>query len=169
MSRYKIPQMFGFLLLFMLTGAPEAHAQLCLLTGNNDGDMHCNPSDNCPNIVNDGQEDFDADGQGDPCDPDDDNDSIDDDGSDAGSVIGDTPCVGGATSGCDDNCQFTNNPDQANLDGDGQGDACDLDDDNDNVPDNQDNCPRVINSNQIDTDGDGAGNACDDDDDNDDT
>ena len=51
--------------------------------------------------------------------------------------------------------------------GDGLGDACDPDDDNDGILDAQDNCPTVANANQLDTDGDGQGDACDTDDDND--
>jgi hypothetical protein len=35
----------------------------------------------------------------------------------------------------DDNCPSTSNADQADTDGDGQGDACDSDDDGDNIPD----------------------------------
>ncbi|HEX2060622.1 MAG TPA: PA domain-containing protein [Thermoanaerobaculia bacterium] len=41
----------------------------------------------------------------------------------------------------DDNCPNTANPDQANYDGDAQGDACDADDDNDGVPDANDANP----------------------------
>jgi DNA/RNA endonuclease G (NUC1) len=95
-----------------------------------------------------------------------------------------------------DNCPFTANADQADFDGDGQGDACDSDDDGDGVADGadlcpntppntqvnsagcpdadgdgvadaDDNCPFVSNPDQTDTDNDGLGNSCDSDDDND--
>ena len=66
-----------------------------------------------------------------------------------------------------DNCPLDANPDQANSDGDAEGDACDGDDDNDEVPDGADNCPLVANADQADNDGDGAGDVCDSDDDND--
>jgi hypothetical protein len=70
-----------------------------------------------------------------------------------------------------DNCVDVPNPDQADTDGDGQGDACEPavvdDNDGDNITDTQDNCPSVANPGQIDTDGDGQGDDCDDDDDDD--
>ena len=95
-----------------------------------------------------------------------------------------------------DNCPLVSNSDQADFDGDGQGDACDTDDDNDgvlddtdqcpntpagtqvnaagctdtdgdSVADSNDNCPTTPNSNQTNTDGDAFGDVCDADDDND--
>jgi hypothetical protein len=63
-----------------------------------------------------------------------------------------------------DNCPFTHNPNQEDLDGDNTGDACDdtdsRDPDNDGYPNSGDNCPFLAN-NQEDMDGDGIGNACD--------
>ena len=65
-----------------------------------------------------------------------------------------------------DNCPQVANSDQANNDGDGQGDACDTDDDNDGVTDDEDAFP-FDPSESVDTDGDGVGNNTDVDDDND--
>ena len=42
-----------------------------------------------------------------------------------------------------DNCPTIPNSDQADLDNDGAGNVCDLDDDNDGVPDSTDACPAV--------------------------
>ncbi|MEM6540311.1 MAG: thrombospondin type 3 repeat-containing protein, partial [Bacteroidota bacterium] len=67
----------------------------------------------------------------------------------------------------DDNCPLIGNADQADTDGDGEGDVCDTDDDNDGVPDTADNCPLTPNSDQADADGDGIGDVCDNDGDND--
>ena len=94
---------------------------------------------------------------------------------------GGNPCdgQGGDSDGdgiCDfqDNCDFNANPDQADNDGDGIGNACDStpngnpcanqggDSDGDGICDFQDNCDFNANPNQADNDGDGIGNACDD-------
>ena len=55
-----------------------------------------------------------------------------------------------------DNCPSTPNSNQANFDGDSQGDACDGDDDNDGLPDAQD-----PNDNDTDSDDDGIGDGSD--------
>ncbi len=67
----------------------------------------------------------------------------------------------------DDNCPLIGNADQADADGDGEGNVCDTDDDNDGVLDTEDNCPLLPNPNQEDSDNDGIGDLCDDDIDND--
>ena len=60
-----------------------------------------------------------------------------------------------------DNCPSVSNADQANNDGDSQGDLCDPDDDNDTVADGSDNCQTVANQNQANQDNDALGDACD--------
>ena len=61
----------------------------------------------------------------------------------------------------DDNCPNVANLDQADLDGDGQGDACDDDLDGDGWANDIDNCPTVANADQADLEGDGIGDSCD--------
>lgn len=60
-----------------------------------------------------------------------------------------------------DNCPNVSNSDQANLDGDAFGDACDGDVDGDGDLNGADNCPNVSNADQADLDGDALGDACD--------
>jgi DNA-binding beta-propeller fold protein YncE len=66
-----------------------------------------------------------------------------------------------------DICPNNFDPAQTNTDGDGQGNACDANDDNDAFDDVDDNCITVVNDDQTDTDSDGGGDACDKDDDGD--
>ena len=89
-----------------------------------------------------------------------DGDGIPDDGDESGRP-GDSPCRGGATTNCDDNCPRIRNPLQSDTDGDGIGDACDPDIDGDGIPNAADDCPKNADPKQEDADDDGVGDACD--------
>jgi hypothetical protein len=64
---------------------------------------------------------------------------------------------------CDDcdNCPTTHNPDRADANADGIGDACDPDADGDGIPNEEDNCRLDANTDQDDCDCDGWGDECD--------
>ena len=143
----------------------------CDLDDDNDGEPDV--SDVCRLVQDPQQIDTDLDGRGDACDEDDDNDGISDiDELAQGTLIASPDSdFDGILDGdglvAVDNCPTVANPDQRDTDQDQEGDACDIDDDNDGRVDVNDNCPTHINPTQVNQDGDGFGDACDLDDDND--
>lgn len=101
-----------------------------------DGDSIPDDSDNCPNVPNEDQSNYDSDSFGDACDDDDDNDGVPDESDlfpfdETESADSDGDGVGDNS----DNCPADSNPEQLNYDGDEEGDECDLDDDNDGYSD----------------------------------
>jgi hypothetical protein len=147
-----------------------------------DNDDIADTADNCPNIANNEQVDFDEDGLGNACDGDDDNDGVADaddafplDPAETLDTDGDT--IGNNADPDDDGDGVNDDADAFPLDanesvdsdGDDVGDNSDAfpddanetaDTDSDGVGDNNDNCPSIANPTQADTDGDGTGDAC---------
>jgi Thermolysin metallopeptidase, alpha-helical domain/Thermolysin metallopeptidase, catalytic domain/Thrombospondin type 3 repeat len=106
-------------------------------------------ADNCPGVANPDQLDANFNHIGAACDPAEDGDLDNDHVLDK-----------------EDNCPGDYNPKngrgiQPDVDGDGEGDACDPDGDDDTVPNDSDNCINVANTDQSDADGDQIGDACD--------
>lgn len=66
-----------------------------------------------------------------------------------------------------DNCLYTANGNQEDVDGNGVGNVCDTDMDGDEIANTADNCPYLLNTDQGDLDEDGIGDVCDCDDDGD--
>ncbi len=130
-----------------------------------DGDGIDDFADNCPAVKNHDQLDADRDGIGNAC----------DDLLFVDSATASAPQISPSLSDQDrdgipdiaDNCPATPNHDQADMDRDYIGDACDDDADGDGVADRAivpgaflDNCPLTPNADQADADSDGAGDAC---------
>ena len=146
-------------------GTPD-FCDLCPLDAANDadGDGICGDLDPCPMDA-----DNDADGDGvcgdvDACPLDADNDI------DGDLVCGDVdPCPADFANDADgdglcesvDNCPLVANGGQSDMDLDGIGDACDLDNDGDGIEDPADNCPLDFNPDQADADSDLIGDVCD--------
>ncbi len=131
--------------------------------GDADNDGIADDDDRCLNVADASNADVDGDGLGDACDPDIDGDSIDNAADPCPLVISDA-CAddsdGDGTNDDDDNCVLVSN-EQADLDGDGLGDACDSDIDGDGVVDRLDRCPGVASIESDDADNDGSPDACD--------
>jgi hypothetical protein len=111
--------------------------------------------DNCPTTANSDQTNADADAVGAAC------DSDDGDGGVPLAYPADFDVDADGVPGGLDNCPETFNPDQVDLDQNQSGNACDSDDDGDQVMDVQDNCALQWNQSQIDSDLDGLGDSCD--------
>ncbi len=146
-----------------------------------DGDGVANLADNCPGVANPGiggvQADTDGNGTGDACDGDIDGDGTPNltDACPLDATISapredqlsicfpdmDGDGVSEVDPHAADGCPTVFDPDQLDTDGDGLGDACDGDIDDDGVPNTIDNCQGLANPEQLDADRDGLGDGCD--------
>jgi len=128
-----------------VVGANDPHVRVDIrevLAPDSDGDGIPDANDNCPENSNPDQTDIDADGLGNACDNDDDNDGVpnnEDAFPNDPNESADTDGDGVGDRG--DNCPLLANPQQSNFDNDGQGDLCDADDDGDGIGDGSDLCP----------------------------
>ena len=127
-----------------------------------DGDGIDDAADNCSATANADQADLDADGLGDACDSDIDGDGVanstDAYPNDPARWIPDSD--GDGFDNVVDNCPAFSNPDQADMDHDGTGDACDSDIDGDGVANTTDAYP-LDPAESADSDHDGIGNNAD--------
>jgi MYXO-CTERM domain-containing protein len=163
-------------------GFPDDHVEECLsgwpcghtsyatpdyMSPDTDGDGHMDGADNCPSMRNDLQRDTDQDEVGNGCDL-----CL----TDGGDPVRDRMPMAYYTEDMDndligercDNCTDVSNEWQKDDDGDGVGNACDVDcvdEDHDEACDDNDNCPEIYNPDQMDLDNDGLGTACDSDED----
>lgn len=135
----------------------EFAANLNPLVADTDGDGVLDGEDVCSLIADADQADADGDGVGNVCDGDYVAPSV------STIPVPDVDRDDDGAENDDDNCPDASNPDQADIDQDGNGDVCDNDIDGDGVVNEDDNCTYVANPGQSETDadGDGAFDDCD--------
>ena len=151
-------------------GNSEISETITINLSDRDGDDYIDERDEFPDDPSEWR-DRDRDGVGDNADwaPDDPSESSDSDGDGVGDNADDLPfnpqeAVDSDEDGVgdnSDNCIEIANPEQLNTDNDSLGNACDRDDDDDGIPDDQDKYSLVPIGGLTDTDRDGAPDECD--------